>query len=120
MIFMKKIYFAIFGIMFFVANGFAQSQTFNSTGTYIVGSGVTSVKVEAWGGGGGGGATAGGGGGGYASRIITVTPGNSFIVTVGAGGSAGNDGNNSRLWDTCFCKEGAMVLEVEHLRVPVV
>ncbi|MGK4567311.1 hypothetical protein [Flavobacterium sp. 3HN19-14] len=32
----------------FTALGFAQSQTFTTTGTFTVPAGVTSIQVEAW------------------------------------------------------------------------
>lgn len=80
----------------------SQSQTtdtYATAGTYTwtCPAGVTSVTVECWGGGGGGGfgratngaAGGGGGGGAYASSVITVTPGVSYTVVVGAGGSGG-------------------------------
>ena len=69
--------------------------------------GVYSVLAECWGAGGGGGAKssggAGAGGGGeYAAQIVATTPGNTYNVTVGAGGagatslpSAGSAGGNS-------------------------
>jgi len=80
--------------------GWGQSQTFNTAGTYsfTVPAGVTSITVQAWGGGGGGAGDAssgnigngGGGGGAYAKvNIYSVTPGTSYQVIVGAGGSAG-------------------------------
>jgi hypothetical protein len=54
---------------------------------------VTNVLVEMWGGGGGGGAInitppfeTGGGGGAYSRSVIPVTPGTTYIVTVGGGG----------------------------------
>lgn len=61
------------------------------------------IKVECWGAGGGGGnatskiGAGGGGGGAYAaySSVISTTPGTSFNVNVGAGGTGGNDGGNS-------------------------
>jgi hypothetical protein len=74
-------------------------QTFNSSTTWICPAGVTSVDVEMWGGGGGGGGdgaanTAGGGGGGsgaYRKVVnVAVTPGNSYTITVGNGGSGGS------------------------------
>ncbi len=87
-------------------------------------SGVTSVKVEAWGGGGGGGggmvdntnSGGGGGSGGYSSSVFTVSPGTSYSVTVGAGGAGGAvgggwhqggaaGGNGS---DTIFTLNGSM------------
>ena len=66
-------------------------------------SGVSSVKVRVWGAGGGGAysidnqsAATGGGGGGYAEKILLVTPGSSYAVTVGIGGQGGwYDGQNS-------------------------
>ena len=87
-------------------------QTFTSTGTWVCPVGVTSITVECWGGGGAGGgsvtvlapnAGAGGGGGGYTKRTsVSVTPGNTYNVIVGQGGSGnvaftvnGNNGGNS-------------------------
>jgi hypothetical protein len=68
--------------------------------TYVVPPRVTELMIELWGGGGGGGSGkryqsavnpaasgAGGGGGGYVRGNLTVTPGQSFSVVVGAGGS---------------------------------
>lgn len=65
--------------------------------------GVSSVKVRVWGAGGGGGysvdnqgACTGGGGGGYAEKILSVSPGSIYAVTVGVGGLGGwYDGNNT-------------------------
>ena len=76
--------------------GFASRKSFFASGTWIVPNGVTKVRARVVGGGGGGGgctlaAGAGGGGsaGGYAEDNITVTPGASMTVTVGAVGTAG-------------------------------
>lgn len=76
-------------------------QEFTSTGTFTVPSNCSSVDVFlVAGGGGGGGRTyqvnaggmgGGGGGGGVIQRTITVTPGASYTVTIGAGGSGGQD-----------------------------
>jgi subtilisin-like proprotein convertase family protein len=85
------------------------SQTYNSSGTYVVPAGVTTVQVEAWGGGGAGGGTnsgsnrgGGGGAGGSFTRntSVSVTPGASITVTVGTGGvgvtgAAGPSGGTS-------------------------
>ncbi|MFA6077604.1 MAG: hypothetical protein WC724_01145 [Candidatus Paceibacterota bacterium] len=71
------------------------SQTFTSSGTFFVPSGVTALTVYVAGGGGAGaggtneGAGAGGGGGGYSSGTIAVSPGGAYGVTVGAGGYHG-------------------------------
>ncbi|MDZ7735440.1 MAG: DUF6701 domain-containing protein [Gammaproteobacteria bacterium] len=77
-------------------------HTFNpGSGTFTAPDGVTEVTVEAWGGGGGGSSNSGfnsgggGGGGAYASRTFTVTPGNTYPVTMGTGGGAGNNGGDS-------------------------
>jgi hypothetical protein len=78
--------------------------TFSSgSGTWVAPAGVTSVKVECWGGGGGGegkdtnfnDAGGGGGGGEYAAETLSVTPGNSYPYSVGAGGAAGAPGSSS-------------------------
>jgi hypothetical protein len=75
------------------------TRTFTGGGSFIVPSGVTSIKVETWGGGAGGGATAGrdggGGGGAYASSTLTVVPGASYNITIGTGGSEGVGGTNT-------------------------
>jgi len=67
----------------------ATTDTFTTSGTWSVPAGVSSAVFEAWGGGGaGGGATTnpGGGGGGaggqYAKTTCSVTPSNSYTVTV--------------------------------------
>lgn len=63
--------------------------------TWICPSRCNSVTIECYGGGGaGGGATGtasragGGAGGSYAKSVVSVTPGNSYTVTIGAGGVA--------------------------------
>jgi MSHA biogenesis protein MshQ len=90
--------------------GFAQAttDTYLASGNWTAPAGVTSVTVEAWGGGGaGGGATGnpakggGGAGGQYASKVITVTPGNTYAIGVGAGG-AGSTGNGTAGGDSSF------------------
>ncbi len=76
----------------------AVSQTFNSSGTYIIPTGYSAnVTIQAWGAGGGGSNNlAGGGGGGGAYSFVTTTLGaGSYSVIVGTGGSAGNAGGNS-------------------------
>ena len=81
------------------------AQTFTSSGTFSVPSGITSVDVLVVGGGGGGGSSIGGGGGAgglvYAA-CYPVTPGGTVSVTVGEGGTfttptgAGNRANNGQ------------------------
>ena len=76
-------------------------QVFDTTGSWTVPAGVTRARVSAWGGGGGGGGASdcggagfGGGAGGYGQSIVSVTPGESVSVTIGAGGTAGVGGSN--------------------------
>lgn len=78
-------------------------EVFTASGTWTCPSFVDEVYVQAFGGGGGGGAGGtyvvngtsryfggGGGGGGYmAQGKVSVTPGTSYAVTIGAGGKGG-------------------------------
>ena len=63
--------------------------------------GVYSVLAECWGAGGGGGWKTGGGGAGaggggeYAAQIVATTPGNTYNVTIGAGGSGATSGGTA-------------------------
>lgn len=83
-----------------VSGGVTQKvSTFTSTGTFTAPSNCSSVQILLVGGGGAGGggrsgsgqASIGGSGGGgqVLKRTLTVTPGSSYTVTIGAGGSAG-------------------------------
>ena len=85
-------------------NEVAQGQElFTSSAPWTVPSGVTSISVVCVGGGaggqqGGGGIKYGGGGGGGAlayANNYSVTPGATFDVNVGVGGSSGADGTDS-------------------------
>ncbi|MFZ1333160.1 MAG: T9SS type A sorting domain-containing protein [Flavobacteriales bacterium] len=77
------------------------TQTFNSSGTFVVPAGVSQVTVECWGGGGRGstrtsnGAGGGGGGGAYSRSTISVIEGNSYTYTVGAGSNSASPGGDS-------------------------
>ena len=68
---------------------------FNSNGTFTVPTGITAVEVVAVGGGGGGGGGAdviaggGGGGGQVVQRQVPVTPGQTYNISIGAGGHGG-------------------------------
>lgn len=73
-------------------------RPFYYSGTFIVPSGVTSVRARVVGGGGGSNTSVdstspggGGGGGGFAMGIIEVTPGQSITVTVGGAGSCSSN-----------------------------
>lgn len=77
--------------------GFRNLVIFSTLGAqnWVVPDNVTQILVECWGGGGGGGgqpagqanAAHGGGGGGYSLGVHAVTPGQTLVVTVGAGGT---------------------------------
>lgn len=76
---------------------------FTSSGTFTVPAYVYKLKVTVVGGGGGGGGSAytnsggagGGGGGGCAIKILSVSPGDTFTVTIGSGGAAGSSSNGT-------------------------
>ncbi|MBC5840681.1 hypothetical protein H8R23_04620, partial [Flavobacterium sp. F-380] len=77
-------------------SSFGQTQTFTSSGTFTVPTGVTSITVQAWGAGEDGKNDTnygGGGGGAYAERTFNVTSGNVYTIAVGARGYVG--GNSS-------------------------
>jgi hypothetical protein len=93
------------------------AYTVPGTYTFIPPAGVTSVCVVAIGGGGGGGRDWAGGGGGLGYKNnITVVPGNSYTVVVGAAGIGsyyvagsftwGSDGGDSYFIDTSTVKGG--------------
>ena len=74
-------------------------QEFNSSATFQVPTGVSSLRIDAYGAGGGGGGSdssfngGGGGGGAYTAGAIDVSPGDVLTITVGAGGAGGLAGN---------------------------
>jgi hypothetical protein len=97
----KKIILTL-GLLFITIFSNSQTtQTFNTSGTFTVPAGVTSLTVEAWGGGGRGGTSSlvlgggGGGGGANAQKIITVIPENTYTVTVGTGSTTTSSGGDS-------------------------
>lgn len=77
-------------------------QLFTTSGTFTVPKGVKTVYVSGCGGGGGGGNSdadncGGGGGGGQAciKTSVNVVPGQSYVITIGSGGSAQSAGGSS-------------------------
>jgi hypothetical protein len=96
----------------------ANAQLYTSgSGNWTCPAGVTEVYVECWGGGGGGGYTnytspgyiacaGGGGGGAYAASTISVTPGNSYAYSVGAGGVENQDGGDTTFNSTSVVADG--------------
>ena len=81
----------------YVSGGTLKSQTFTSSGSFTVPSGVTGVMVTMQGGGGGGSSSCPsfnaigcpGGASGYyiVSQVFSVTPGQVISITIGGGGS---------------------------------
>jgi hypothetical protein len=84
---------------------FKSPLNFEIAGTYSwkVPPGIFTVCIEIWGGGAGAlglgygasGKTGGGGGGGYGYGCFNVTPGTTYTITVGEGGSATAGGSSS-------------------------
>ena len=105
---------AIFSfVIFSLSISLAQATTvvtLTSSGSWTAPAGVTSVTVEVWGGGGAGGGQdqgsdggGGGGGGGYSKKnTVTVIPGNSYTVSVGAGGAGVTSGTGGSGGDSYF------------------
>ncbi|UPT67191.1 MAG: hypothetical protein M0D57_00365 [Sphingobacteriales bacterium JAD_PAG50586_3] len=109
-------------LILLVSLAYGQTQ-FTTTSTYTVPAGVRMIQVECWGGGGAGGGASGnpacgggGAGGAYAKSFISVTPGQTYTVTVGGvktatatSSAATNKGNPS--WfgtvSTVFAEGGA-------------
>jgi hypothetical protein len=98
--------FALFLISAQDASAGTQVLNYTASTTWTVPGNVTKVLVETWGGGAaGGGRTAngragGGGGGAFAKKNITVKPGTTYTVTVGAqvAGGTGNGANGNPSW----------------------
>lgn len=77
-------------------------QAFTASGSFMVPSGITAVFADAVGAGGGGGwnidplgdgfSGGSGGSGSKARKLLTVSPGDTITVTIGAGGTAGSGG----------------------------
>jgi len=91
------------------ADAIPGTLTVTSVGTtyWTIPANVFSITIEAWAGGGGGGSRTtnglggGGGGGAYSKKnAYSVTPGQTLPITVGEGGSAGNNGGNSYVVNT--------------------
>ena len=91
-----------------VSNQYAgvAATVFTANGTFTIPTGITRIKMTIVGGGGGGGTGSGGccgrpgsggGGGGAAIKWLTVIPGRTLDVTVGAAGAASGSGGISQV-----------------------
>lgn len=68
------------------------TQTFTENGTFTVPDGVTKIWITAFGAGAGGNHSGGQGGARIIKKAYSVTPQTSIQITIGIGGTAGNDG----------------------------
>ena len=94
---------------------------YTASNTWVVPAGIYKVSIELWGGGGGGTGSmgeaaaccisgAGGGSGEYVRDIVSVTPGNTYYITVGGGGGGGagapagtcDEGSGTSGGNSCF------------------
>lgn len=68
---------------------YKNAESYSQNSTWTVPTGVTKIKIEAWGGGGGGAFGGGGAAGTYAvSSELTVTPGETITIAIGSSGLA--------------------------------
>lgn len=86
---------------------FTATGTTSTNYSFVDPSGVTSATVEAWGGGGGGGGGGAGNGlfdggqggeggqGAYIRALVSLTPGTTYYITAGGGGTGGMHGSNN-------------------------
>lgn len=75
--------------------GFNGVVFYTATTDFTVPAGMNKVYVEMVGGGGGGADAGGGGGGGLFKGVVSVTPGGTYTVTIGAGGGGTTGGNGA-------------------------
>lgn len=91
--------------------GTPNTVSYSTSGTWIAPAGVISATVECIGAGGGGGVSnspsrggGGGAGGAWATKVVTVVPGQTYNITVGIGGNpaSNNGGSGANGGDTIF------------------
>lgn len=103
----------------FPAFALATTQTFTANGIFTDPAGVTTVQVNGYAGGGGTGTTTsnpvgisggGGGGGAYSGlNAFSVTPGNTYTVIVGQGGTGGDINVNVPGGDSMFSASSTLL-----------
>jgi hypothetical protein len=103
----------IFTFLLIITDVLAQPQSviYTSNSTFTVPAGVTEITVECWGGGGGGGGSnstlgtrygGGGGGGGFSAATYNVSSGQTYTITIGAGGTSGSNADGGNGGTTTF------------------
>jgi hypothetical protein len=71
-------------------------KVFTSSGSWTAPAGITEVILVGFGGGGGGGTNQQGGGGSIQCQsYVSVVPGTTYTITIGAGGGVGGDGGST-------------------------
>lgn len=97
---------------FAVGNGIKSYDNAASNASWTAPGGVTKVRVRAWGGGAGAVTSAGcGAAGGYVEAFVSVVPGTTYTIDVGAGGAANGNGEASQMLDgatVILSADGAM------------
>lgn len=90
---------SLFSCLMLVSTSFGQiSQTFNSSGSFTIPPGVTSITAQVWGAGENGKNDSnygGGGGGAFAQSTFNVTPGVVYSINVGSSGYVGENSSVS-------------------------
>src|SRR5690554_3388013 len=95
------VFLLVFGLNTVNAQLVTETVTATGSGTFVPPSGVTSIRVEAWGAGGRGGQRSnsgrggGGGGGAYSRGIVSVTAGQTYYYQVGVGSTTTSAGGGS-------------------------
>ena len=116
-LFLNKKNLLLFSLLLIAGVNYSQTtQTYNSTGTFIVPAGVTTVSVQAWGAGGAGGGNTftsdgagGGGGGAYSVAPALAVPAGTHTVTVGIGGIANSGASGSSGTDSWFMTDSTVL-----------
>ena len=90
------------------------TQTFTENGTFTVPAGVTKILVTAFGAGGGGNHSGGQGGARIIKKAYSVTPQTSIQITIGIGGTAGNDGGATVIGNLVTLEGGGSKKFKEH------
>lgn len=90
------------------------TQTFTSNGTFTVPAGVTTILVTAFGAGAGGNHSGGQGGARIIKKAYSVTPQTSIRITIGIGGTAGNDGGATVIGNLVTLEGGGSKKFKEH------
>lgn len=90
------------------------TQTFTKDGTFTVPAGVTKIWITAFGAGAGGNHSGGQGGARIIKKAYSVTPQTSIQITIGIGGTEGNDGGATVIGNLVTLEGGGSKKFKEH------